>query len=580
MKRVLLVTAALVAAVALWIALSLPAAPLDLDTSWDDGTVAGAFHIHTLRSDGSGTPDAIAAAAARAGLKFVIFTDHGDGTRAPDPPAYLHGVLCIDGVEVSTTGGHYAVLDLGAAPYPLGGEPRDVVEDVRRLGGFGIVSHPDSPKRELNWPDWSLAVDALELVNLDTAWRVQRGQRGWGGKWRLLGALASYPFRPAATVGNLLTPSEHARARWTQLTGDWPTVAIGAVDAHARIELSSNGRLALPFPSYESSFRTLTVHVTPTGPLSGDPVVDGARVVAGIRRGQVYTAVDAWAGPPRLRFTATSAEGTVGPGSVIAPSRSPRLNVEHNGASDFVTTIYNGLEAVASGGNRITLDAVSKPGAYHVEVRDPRHVDGPPWMTSNAIYLHEPFVPAATAPTRGIPDRTADRVDLFDGRTTSGWTIEMDPSSLAAVDVVPTLTARELRVRYGLSGGAVAGQFAGVAVDTLSGAGGHDRLSFTIRGERPMRVSVQARVHVNGRQAERWQRSIYVDDTERSLSVFFADMTPVGQTQTSRPPSVNIRNLMFIVDTTNTRPGASGNLWLKDVRLERSTADRSTARGR
>src|SRR6476469_4761262 len=69
-------------------------------------TLRGAFHIHSNRSDGSGTVDAIAAAAARAGLQFIILTDHGDGTRAPDPPAYRHGVLCIDAFEVSTVSGH------------------------------------------------------------------------------------------------------------------------------------------------------------------------------------------------------------------------------------------------------------------------------------------------------------------------------------------------------------------------------------------------------------------------------------------------------------------------------------------
>ena len=40
-------------------------------------------------------------AAARAGLKFVVFTDHGDATRPPNPPTYRSGVLCLDGVEVS-----------------------------------------------------------------------------------------------------------------------------------------------------------------------------------------------------------------------------------------------------------------------------------------------------------------------------------------------------------------------------------------------------------------------------------------------------------------------------------------------
>ena len=112
--------------------------------------VAGAYHVHSLRSDGSGSIDAIAAAAARAGLRFVILTDHGDATRAPDPPAYRHGVLCIDAVEVSSDGGHVVALNLqSASPYPLAGETRDVIEDIHRLGGWAVAAHPDSPRPEL-----------------------------------------------------------------------------------------------------------------------------------------------------------------------------------------------------------------------------------------------------------------------------------------------------------------------------------------------------------------------------------------------------------------------------------------------
>src|SRR5450759_1845007 len=119
-------TAALVAAVAVWGAISIPPRHLAL-TPRSDGTIPGIIHVHTYRSDGLSGPDEIAAAAARAGLAFVVFTDHGDGTRVPDPPTYRSGVLCLDGVEISTTGGHYVALDMSASPYPLGGEARDVM---------------------------------------------------------------------------------------------------------------------------------------------------------------------------------------------------------------------------------------------------------------------------------------------------------------------------------------------------------------------------------------------------------------------------------------------------------------------
>ena len=195
-----MLTAALSAAVAVFVVLTIPPRRLQLQGAFDSA-VPGVLHVHTNRSDGLSGPDEVAAAAARAGLKFVVFTDHGDATRQPDPPRYRSGVLCLDGVEISTTGGHYVALDMPASPYPLGGEARDVVEDVKRLGGVGIAAHPDSPKADLKWREWTAPFDGIELLNLDTSWRVVAGQSGWRPKWRLFEALVDYPRSEERRVG-------------------------------------------------------------------------------------------------------------------------------------------------------------------------------------------------------------------------------------------------------------------------------------------------------------------------------------------------------------------------------------------
>ena len=147
------------AAILLFTLATLPPRQTRVETTGRQGiarpVVRGAFHVHSNRSDGSGSVEEIAAAAARADLGFVILTDHGDGTRRPEPPTYRQGVLCVDSVEISTSGGHLVAVDLPQTPYPLGGEPGDVAEDVARLGGMGIVAHPESPKPELRWRDWS-----------------------------------------------------------------------------------------------------------------------------------------------------------------------------------------------------------------------------------------------------------------------------------------------------------------------------------------------------------------------------------------------------------------------------------------
>ena len=83
-----------------------------------------------------------------------------------------------------------------------------------------------------------------------------------------------------------------------------------------------------------------------------------------------------------------------------------------------------------------------------------------------------------------------------------------------------------------------------------------------------MRVSIQVRAEVPNARPERWQRSVFVDASDRERVVAFDDMTPVGETHTPRPPRASVRNVMFVVDTTNTKPGQSGRIWIKNVRLE------------
>jgi len=567
-KRFLLATAALAAAAAVFTLVELPPKPLRLDTSWSDGTVPGVLHIHTNRADGLSTPDDIAAAAARVGLKFLVFTDHGDATRAPDPPAYRSGVLCLDGVEISTSGGHYVAIGMDASPYPLAGESRDVVEDVHRLGGFGFAAHPDSPKAELRWTDWDAPIDGLELINLDTSWRVHMAEGG--GKFELVRALFTYPVRSSETIGRLLTHSPELDQQWNHVLSRGRVVGLAGADAHAKLVLlddnAGNSRYWLPVPGYQPSLGVSSVHVRLPSPLTGDAAVDGAAILQAIRGGQLHTAVDAWALPPRFEFTATNRSGTAREGERLAISGPVSLRVRSNAPSGFVTTVWRGSEPVAERTERdFTIDAPEGSAIYRATIRDPNRPSAPPWVISNPIYVQVP-APAAPVERRGP---AATRLSLFDGQSTAGWTKESDTISVSAIDAVQMVTGMELRLRYGLSGGSAVGQYSGAAVETTRGVRDYDRIAFNIRAEHPMRVSIQVRAEVPNAPPERWQRSIYIDSTDRERSIAFDDMRPVGVTHSPRPIPENVRAIMFIVDTANNKPGASGRIWIKNVRLER-----------
>src|SRR5439155_20131759 len=314
MTRVLLLAAVLCAAAGAFTAATMAPAHLRLRADSPDGAIPGILHVHSNRSDGRSAPDDIAEAARRAGLKFLVFTDHGDATRAPDPPMYRSGVLCLDGVEISTSGGHYIAIDMPRAPYPLGGEARDVVEDVKRLGGFGIAAHPDSPQPELRWREWGAPFDAIEVLNPDTSWRQWLAAPSWRPKLRLVEALFSYPIRPAESIANLIQPVG-VRYQWEALARRRRVVTIAGIDAHARLARRNgdpvDNRFSVPLPGYEASFRTLSVHVRPERALTGDASADAAVIVRAIRGGHLYVAIDGVATAPSFELTATNAHGTV-----------------------------------------------------------------------------------------------------------------------------------------------------------------------------------------------------------------------------------------------------------------------------
>jgi hypothetical protein len=569
-KRLLLSAGALAAAF-LAIFVSLPPAHLLLASQAGDGSVAGIVHVHSNRSDGLSGPDEVAAAAARAGLKFVVFTDHGDATRTPDPPVYRAGVLCIDGVEISTTAGHYVALDMPASPYPLGGEPRDVVEDVARLGGFGIAAHPDSPKRELRWIDWNAPVDGMEIINLDTSWRVLAQQTGFSPKWRLLAALVTYPFRPEETIASLLGGSPETLDRWESLTRRRRVVGVAGADAHAKLALMDvepgDNRFSLSFPSYEAVFRTLSVHVRPDRPLSGDSLADASAIVGALRRGHLYIVIDGVASPPSFEFTAENRHGLAREGDELGAGGPVTLRVRSNAPADFTATVWKGSRVLAAGHHEsgFMVAAPEEPGIYRVEIRASSWPRQPPWIMSNPIYVRgaEPGGLRGGEPDARTPAQVRAVASVFPAKT-MGWSVEHDPGSRADLEVTPS----EMRFQYTLAADLLVRPLAALVAAPLELLPS-DRLSFTIAADRPMRVSVQLRTGVDGSPAERWQRSVYVDTVERNRTVFFDEFTPVGATRSPRPPLAEMPSVLFVIDTVNTRSGASGQLRIKSVALQR-----------
>jgi hypothetical protein len=546
-----------------WAALTLPPRSAALRVpalaAGDPPVVRGVYHVHSKASDGTGSLEDIAGAARRAGLRFVILTDHGDAFHRPLPPRYVAGVLCIEAVEISTTGGHYAVLGLSPPPYPLAGEARDVVEDVARLGGFGIAAHPDSAKQELRWDDWDAPFDAMEWFNADSQWRDE-------GRWRLLPTILQYPWRPAESVAALFDRPSDLLDRWDRLSRSRRVVGLAAADAHARMGLGGktdpyDEMVYVKLPSYEAIFRAFSMRVELREPLTGDAVLDAGAVIAAMRAGRLYTAFDSIAGPATLSFTAESGGEVARQGEALAFKGPVRFRASTNAPPrTSVVLLRNGEVVSRTDGPSIEWQD-DRPGAYRIEA----HVSGAPgepplpWIVSNPVYVGVPpgreavVTPPATTASLVWPAQT--------------WHIEKDAHSSGSWKTTVDRGVIRHTVRYQL-GQNGASPF--VAFVTFDAGAMHDasRLAFRAAAGKPMRLSVQVRL-LDGSLERRWQRSVYLSTEPRDIVVTFADMRAAGTGARDVFAPGRIQALLFVVDTVNTRPGDGGELWVEGLRTER-----------
>jgi hypothetical protein len=163
-----------------------------------------------------------------------------------------------------------------------------------------------------------------------------------------------------------------------------------------------------------------------------------------------------------------------------------------------------------------------------------------------------------------IPARTAD-VTVEHGAA--------DASALVAADV-DIDDGRERRFageppigwQFGLSAGVPAGQFAAVQVPITGGLAAFERVRFVVKSALPIRAWVQLRTDAG---AERWGSTFFADATTRLIDLPLRGFRPIDTTATGAPPLERVTSLLFVVDTLNHRPGATGTITISEAAFVR-----------
>jgi len=331
----------------------------------------GSIHLHSLYSDGGGTVREITAAARRAGLDYVVLTDH-DTLRPRDDlwPGWRDGVLLMIGVEITCRGRSH-VIALGARNVAgLRWKPlRRVLFDLENQGAAAFIAHPH--------PAFIMGISlkAGELVDWDVPgftglelWTFMHDICDRLTPWRMPSFLYSWPRYVRG-------PHPQTLAQWDRMTRNRRFPIIGALDNHA---------IAIPFLgkrflTYEEGFRTLRTHVL-AEELAGTRE-DADLITRALGRGRAFLAMDLWADARGFRFEADDRGEAVLMGDE-RPWRGPVMLRVRSPVPADLAIICDGLPAAEASGTDLAFRA-DGPGVYRVEAR----LGGKPWVYTNPIYL-------------------------------------------------------------------------------------------------------------------------------------------------------------------------------------------------
>ncbi len=334
----------------------------------------GAFHVHSTHSDGTAPVPRIALAAQRAGLSWVVISDHDTLAALEAREAgWYDGTAVLVGYEVTPADSHFLILGLkDLLPATLSSE--ELIAAVRERGGWGFVLHPDERlgayfKPPLPWRERSIrGFHGLEIWNYMSLWTEGLTQRN-----QYLRFLFPLPA--------VCRPPQDTLAWWNQLLEEGEHVAaVAGLDAHAT-RMAVWGRCSLEVYPYRRLFGTLLNYVVLRKPLSQEWSEAAHQIGSALASGRSFVAYQVWGKARGFRFTAEQAGEMWSIGEEVPLRHEVRLTVR-SPRWGYIRLLRGGHRVASGWGKRLSC-FVEEPGPYRAEV----YRFGLPWILSNPIYL-------------------------------------------------------------------------------------------------------------------------------------------------------------------------------------------------
>lgn len=330
--------------------------------------IQGAYHIHTILSDGRRPTEEIAKLADDSSLDFIILADHGNpNLESLATTGWKNNVLVLAGSELAVSRGHLVALGFTPGQTPFSQNAESAFNQIKNQGGISIIAHPYS---KVSW-SWGkpIGYDGLEIINANTMLKYDR--------FRLILLAPLLLVKPEYAMLKMLRFPDKNLKKWDELNHKHPTFGYYSVDAHLM---------------YKSLLPLLQLHVFLEEPLSDEFEQASRQVLSALHRGHFYNAVDSAAQASGFRFWAQRGQKKIQMGEKT--SFDSRILLQVQAEFPFakeVHLIHNGKKIVTSSKQKIDFRP-TEPGFYRVEVylkeKTPMRQDIP-WILSNPIYLRE-----------------------------------------------------------------------------------------------------------------------------------------------------------------------------------------------
>ncbi len=339
-------------------------------------TYVGAIHIHTKCSDGSGDLEEIIAAGKAAKLDYLLITDHNKLTYYELGKEGWYGSLMVMvGEEITHKKGHCLALNIKRTAAKNNGNPQVYLRDIAAQGGLSFIAHPhlaDKPLfkvKRCTWQNWHLdQFHGIEIWSFMTDWIRHLNLRNFITRCR----------KPEQFIGG---PLKATLRKWDELCQRRQVVAIGGVDAHAKV-LAPFGLIKI-FP-YKMLFNTIRTYVI-SPPLPQRNFAEARKLFyKALVHGHCYV-VNAYLHDARnFSFYAISPEGKILLQGDAANFVDDYQLVVKLPVTAQLRLIHNGKLLLAQHTREFYFAPVSA-GVYRIEV----YLNGQPWIFSNPIYLRE-----------------------------------------------------------------------------------------------------------------------------------------------------------------------------------------------